>query len=83
MEKELKIEICGSGCEKFFQTVDSLKKAVRNNRMTGTVEEIIDGRKIAARGRLNLPAVFVNGRLVSQGEGLTPESAGELLRTAV
>ena len=47
------------------------------------MEEITDGKRIAARGVLNLPAVFVNGKLMIQGEGVSEDKAGELLQKAV
>jgi len=81
MDKGATIEIYGAGCDKFFQTVDSFKKAAGRTGTTGEVREITDGRKIASRGIRNLPAVFINGRLLSQGEGVTVEKAAELLRT--
>ena len=83
MDKKVTVEIYGAGCDKFFRTVDSFRKAVRNCNVSGKVEEITDGRKIAARGVLNLPAVFVNGKLMIQGEGVGEEKAGELLKKAV
>lgn len=81
MRNETKIEIYGAGCDKFFQTVNSFKEVVQKRNIAWEVQEITDGRKIAARGIVNLPAVFINGRLLSQGEGITIERAGELLRT--
>ena len=81
MRNQAKIEIYGAGCDKFFRTVNSFKKVVRKSNIAGEVQEITDGRRIAARGIVNLPAVFINGKLLSQGEGITVERAGELLRT--
>lgn len=83
MDKKIKIEICGAGCDKFFRTVASFRKAMRNCSAAGTVEEITDGKRIAARGVLNLPAVFVKGKLMIQGEGVSEDKAGELLQKAV
>lgn len=83
MGKKITVEICGAGCDKFFQTVDSFRKAVRNYNAAGKVVEITDGKKIAARGVLNLPAVFVNGKLMIQGVGVSEGKAGEILRKAV
>ncbi len=41
--------------------------------------EITDGKKIAARGLVNLPAVFVNDKLILQGQGVSKDKARELL----
>ena len=81
MRREVKVEAYGAGCNKFFQTVNSLKKAVKKSNIAGEVQEITDGKKIAACGIVNMTAVFINGRLLSQGEGITVEKAGELLWT--
>lgn len=43
------------------------------------VEEITDRNQIAAHGRVQLPAVFIDGKLVFQGEGVSREKAGELI----
>ena len=83
MDKNIKVEVYGAGCDKFFRTVDSFRKALRKWNAAGKMEEITDGRKIAARGVLNLPAVFVNGKLMIQGEGVSKEKADELLWKAV
>ena len=83
MDKKVKVEIYGAGCDKYFQTVDSFKKAVRKCGAGGKVEEITDGKQIAARGIVNMPAVFVNEKLMVQGEGISEERAEELLRAEV
>ncbi len=83
MDKRFKVEIYGAGCDKFFRTVDSFRKAVRKRNAAGRVEEITDGKRIAARGVFNLPAVFINEKLVIWGEGVSEEKAEELLRKAV
>ncbi len=83
MGKEIKVEIYGAGCDKFFRTADSFRKVLQKSHMEATVEEITDRKRIACRGSLNLPAVFVNGKLLVQGEGVSEEKAEELLRRAV
>ena len=81
MRREVKVEVYGAGCNKFFQTVNSLKKAVKKSNIAGEVQEITNDKKIAACGIVNMTAVFINGRLLSQGEGITVEKAGEFFRT--
>ena len=81
MRREVKVEVYGAGCNKFFRTVDSLKRAMKKSDIAGEVQEITDGKKIAACGIVNMPTVFINGRLLSQGEGITVEKAGEFFRT--
>ena len=79
METKTQIEIYGAGCGKFFRTVNSFTSAVRKCGVPWDVRTITDGGRIAARGALNLPAVFINGRLISQGEGISEEKAVALL----
>ena len=81
MRNETKIGIYGAGCDKFFRTVNSFKEILHKRNIAGEVQEITDGKRIAVRGIVNLPTVFINGRLLSQGEGITMEKAEELLRT--
>ena len=83
MHTKMKVEIYGAGCDKFFQTVNSFRRAVRKCNVAGKVEEITDGKRIAAQGFLNLPAVFINDKLIIQGERVSEEKAGEFLREAI
>lgn len=79
MDTKRKIDIYGAGCDKFFQTVSSFKDAVQKSSTTWKVREITDRKKIAAHGFINLPAVFINDKLIIQGEGVSKEKARELL----
>ena len=76
MGKEIKVEIYGAGCDKFFRTADSFRKVLQKSHMEATVEEITDRKRIACRGSLNLPAVFVNGKLWGRGGGAGDERGG-------
>ena len=46
MRREVKVEVYGAGCNKFFQTVNSLKKAVKKSNIAGEVQEITDDKKL-------------------------------------
>ena len=83
MDTKRKIDIYGAGCDKYFQTVSSFRNAVQKCSAAWEVREITDGKKIAARGLMNLPAVFINDKLIFQGEGVSKEKARELLLSAL
>ena len=82
MDTKRKIDIYGAGCDKYFQTVSSFRNAVQKCSAAWEVREITDGKKIAARGLMNLPAVFFDDKLILQGEGVSKEQARELLMSA-
>lgn len=82
MDVKRKIDIYGAGCDKYFQTVSSFRNAVQKCSAAWEVKEITDRNKIAAGRLVNLPAVFINGTLILQGEGVSKEKAGELLLSA-
>ncbi len=80
MNTKRKVEIYGVGCDKFFQTVSSFKDAAQKCNVAWEVREVTDGKKIAAHGIVNLPAVFINDKLILQGERVGKEKARELLQ---
>lgn len=80
MNTKGKIDIYGAGCDKFFQTVSSFRNVVQKCSAAWEVKEITDRKKIAVQGLVNLPAVFINDKLILQGEGVNREKARELLR---
>ena len=82
MDTKRKIDIYGAGCDKYFQTVSSFRNAVQKCSAAWEVREITDGKKIAARGLMNLPGVFFDDKLILQGEGVSKEQARELLMSA-
>ena len=83
MDTKRKIDIYGAGCDKYFQTVSSFRNAVQKCSAAWEVREITDGKKIAARGLVDLPTVFINDKLSVQGEGVSKEKARELLLSAL
>lgn len=83
MGKKRTIDIYGAGCDKFFRTVKSFRDTARKSNIAWEVREITNGKEIAAQGITNLPAVFIDHKLVTQGRGISGEKAGELLRAAL
>ena len=78
MKKE-KIEIYGAGCDKYFETLNNMKKAVKNKNIAAEIVEITDGKKIAEMGIVNMPAVRVMGKIVSQGRAVSQAEAMQML----
>lgn len=78
MKKE-KIEIYGAGCDKYFKTITNMKKAMRNKNIAAEIVEITDGKTIAGMGIVNMPAVRINGKVVSQGRAVSEEEAEQMV----
>ncbi len=78
MKKE-KIEIYGAGCDKYFETLNNMKKVVKNKNIAAEIVEITDGKKIAEMGIVNMPAVRVMGKIVSQGRTVSQVEAMQML----
>ena len=66
-----KIEICGSGCDKYFETLHNFQTIVNKERIKADIIEITDRNIIATKCISNMPAVFINGKLISQGKALS------------
>lgn len=82
MKKE-KIEIYGAGCDKYFETLNNMKKAVKNKNIAAEIVEITDGKKIAEMGIVNMPTVRVMGKIVSQGRAVSQAEAMQMLETYI
>lgn len=82
MKKE-KIEIYGAGCDKYFETLNNMKKAVKSKNIAAEIVEITDGKKIAEMGIVNMPAVRVMGKIVSQGRAVSQAEAMQMLETYI
>ena len=78
MKKE-KIEIYGAGCDKYFETLNNMKKAVKNKNIAAEIVEITDGKKIAEMGIVNMPDVRVMGKIVSQGRAVSQAEAMQIM----
>ena len=79
MGTKMKVDIYGAGCDKFFQTVKSIRYAIQKYDIACEYNEITDGKKIASHNITSLPAVFINDKLILQGEGVSVEKARDIL----
>lgn len=82
MVKKTKIEIYGAGCDKFFQTMEAFRQTARSLPGAWEVEAVTDPKTIAAHGPMNLPAVFINGKRVLEGQGVSRKKAEALFLAA-
>lgn len=75
----MKIEVYGSGCDKYFELVGNIKKVIK--KMSGSIvmEEITNPKYIAKKGFTNLPALVVAGNIILQGKLLSAEALQEIL----
>ncbi|XFA73411.1 thioredoxin family protein [Thermosynechococcaceae cyanobacterium Okahandja] len=73
------IEVLGTGCKKCQQLEANARAAIADLNLGAEVLHITDPMKIAERGVMKTPALFINGQLASQGKVPTPEQIQLLL----
>ncbi len=64
----MKIEVCGSGCNKCAELEKRAKEAVANAGIDATVEHVYDMNKIIERGIFMTPALVIDGKSVASGK---------------
>lgn len=67
------IEVYGTGCDKFFETVKNIEKVLDTCKVNADFSTVTDRDKIIKKGFTNLPAVIINNKLISQGIVLSVE----------
>ena len=72
-----KIIVLGSGCKACHQLYDNTLKAVEG--MGVEVEYVTDLQKIMEYGVMSMPALVVNGKLVSSGKTLKPAEIKKII----
>jgi small redox-active disulfide protein 2 len=73
MKDALQIEILGTGCKKCNQLEANVRQAIAMLNLTAEVVHITDMMQIVTRGVMAIPALVVNGEIVSQGKLIGPE----------
>ena len=76
----MKIEVCGSGCNKCAELEKRAKEAVAVAGIEATVEHIYDMGKIIERGIFMTPALLINGKTVASGKIPSVEEIVNFLR---
>ncbi len=76
----MKIEVCGSGCNKCAELEKRAKEAVAVSGIDATVEHVYDVTKIIERGIFLTPTLLINGKTVASGKIPSVEEIVTLLR---
>ena len=71
------VKVLGSGCKGCHQLYDNTLKAAEGTNIQ--VEYITDLQKIAEYGVMSMPALVVNGKVVSAGKVLKPADIAKLI----
>ncbi len=80
MEKTSGIKVLGSGCAKCHALEAFVREALEELNMDTTIEHVEDFSQIAGYGVMTLPALVVDGKVVSYGKVLKKDEAKALIR---
>ena len=75
----MNIKVLGAGCKRCEAIMRSTKEAVANKGLDTTVEYITDMEKIMSFGVMSMPALVVDGKVVSAGKVLKAKEVEKLL----
>jgi hypothetical protein len=75
----LSIKILGMGCFKCETLASNVRSALMKLNMAADVEHVREPKKIGEYGVLGVPALIINGKVVSTGKALTTEQVIKLL----
>ena len=73
------VQVLGSGCKNCHSFYENTCTAAKNLGLSVTVEYITDMAMIAASGIMRMPALVVNGKVVSMGAVLSAPDVEKLL----
>lgn len=74
-----KIKVLGAGCKSCHELYENVKKAVEETGLKADVDYITNMPKIMEYGVMSLPALVVNGKVVSMGRMLKARDIKALL----
>ena len=74
------IKVLGAGCKSCHKQFENVKKAVEELGLEIEVEYITDMEKVMTFGVMSMPAIVVNGQVVSMGKVLKTADVEKLLR---
>lgn len=75
----MKIEVLGTGCSGCRALYDATIRAVEESGLDATVVKQEEIEKIIEYGVMSLPALAVDGKVVSAGRRLTPAEVKDIL----
>ena len=73
------ILVLGTGCASCHALLENTKEAAAKMGLAGEVEYVTDLGRIAGYGVMRMPALMVNGKVVSSGKVLKPDEIAILL----
>lgn len=76
------IQVLGAGCASCHEQYENTKAAVQSMNLPADVEYITDLQTIMEYGVMCMPALVVNGAVVSTGKVLKPADVEKLLHSA-
>ncbi len=77
-----KIKVLGMGCAKCNALYENVKKAVEELGISAEIEKVEDIKEIVAHGVMGTPALWIDGKVVSQGKLLSVEDLKKVLEGA-
>lgn len=80
MKSNQGIKVLGSGCAKCQQLEQALRLAVDEMKLECSIEHVSDFVQIASYGVMSMPALVIDGKVVSYGKVLSVEEAKALLK---
>lgn len=75
------IRVLGSGCPSCHALYENVQAAVRSGGFPYEVLYVTDMKEIVASGAMRMPALQVDGKIVSMGQVLKPAEVQKLLQT--
>jgi hypothetical protein len=78
-DSQLRIKVFGPGCYQCDQLEQTIMALLSEMSLPASVEHVTDLKEIARLGNVRLPALMVNGKIVSAGAFLTARRVKELL----
>lgn len=80
--ENVRIKVLGSGCRNCQMLLDHTAEAIAHMGLTERVGYVTDMEKIMTYGVMSLPALVVDGNVVSTGKVLKVEEVERLLKEA-
>lgn len=74
------VKVLGAGCKKCHELNENAQAAIAELGLDAELEYITDMDRVMDYGAMSLPALVVDGKIVSAGTVLTPEEVAAYLR---
>ncbi|MDO5111014.1 MAG: thioredoxin family protein [Clostridia bacterium] len=78
----MQIKVIGTGCDKCTRLYQNVQQAVATLGLTADVSKVEDLVEIVKMGVMSVPALAVDGKVVSLGKVLKAEEVVKLLQKA-